>query len=121
MRVGVQDAAFANAVAGHGLVREDMHAGAVSHLGVVVLPAMLALAQRRRVTGNQFAAGCIVGYEVGARIGRVLVTAAFMRHGVQPDLPGPLAAAAAGASAAGAVDACGRRVHWHSQPTQRPA
>ena len=28
------DAAFANAVAGHGLVREDMHPGSVCHFGV---------------------------------------------------------------------------------------
>ena len=41
------DAAFANAVMGHGLVREDMHAGSISHLGIVVLPALLALAQSR--------------------------------------------------------------------------
>lgn len=95
-RVGVHDAAFANAVAGHGLVREDMHAGAVSHLGVVVLPAMLALAQRRRVTGHEFAAACVVGYEVGARIGRALVTAAFMRRWRPTGFTGPLAAAAAG-------------------------
>jgi 2-methylcitrate dehydratase PrpD len=95
-RVGIHDAAFANAVAGHGLVREDMHAAAVSHLGVVVLPAMLALAQRRRVTGNEFAAACIVGYEVGARIGRVLVTAAFMRRWRPTGFTGPLAAASAG-------------------------
>jgi 2-methylcitrate dehydratase PrpD len=97
LRVGIHDAAFANAVAGHGLVREDMHAGAVSHLGVVVLPAMLALAQRRRVTGHEFAAACVVGYEVGARIGRVLVTAAFMRRWRPTGFTGPLAAAAAGA------------------------
>ena len=31
------DAAFANAVMGHGLVREDMHSGSVSQLGIVVL------------------------------------------------------------------------------------
>jgi 2-methylcitrate dehydratase PrpD len=96
-RVGVHDAAFANAVAGHGLVREDMHPAAVSHLGVVVLPAMLALAQRKRVTGHEFAAACVVGYEVGARIGRVLVTAAFMRRWRPTGFTGPLAAAAAGA------------------------
>jgi 2-methylcitrate dehydratase PrpD len=69
----------------------------VSHLGVVVLPAMLALAQRRRVTGHEFAAACVVGYEVGARIGRVLVTAAFMRRWRPTGFTGPLAAAAAGA------------------------
>ena len=32
------DAAFANAVMGHGLVREDMHSGSISQLGIVVLP-----------------------------------------------------------------------------------
>jgi 2-methylcitrate dehydratase PrpD len=37
------DAAFANAVMGHGLVREDMHPGSISHLGIVVLPTLLAL------------------------------------------------------------------------------
>ena len=39
------DAAFANAVMGHGLVREDMHSGSISHLGIVVLPTLLSLAQ----------------------------------------------------------------------------
>src|SRR5512139_1722482 len=39
------DAAFANAVMGHGLVREDMHSGSISHLGIAVLPALLALSQ----------------------------------------------------------------------------
>src|SRR5262245_65754657 len=49
-------AAFANAVAGHGLVREDMHAGSVSHLGVVVMPALLALSERHTVRGRDFIA-----------------------------------------------------------------
>jgi 2-methylcitrate dehydratase PrpD len=96
-RASVADAAFANAVAGHGLVREDMHTASVSHLGVVVLPAIMALAHRRRVTGEEFATACIVGYEVGARIGRALVTPAFVRHWRPTGFTGPLAAAAAGA------------------------
>lgn len=96
-RAAVPDAAFANAVAGHGLVREDMHAGAVSHLGVVVLPAMLALAQRHRTSGRAFATACIIGYEVGARIGRALVTPTFVGLWRPTGFTGPLAAAAAGA------------------------
>src|SRR5258705_12081539 len=36
------DAAFANAVMGHGLVREDMHAASVCHHGVVIWPTLLA-------------------------------------------------------------------------------
>ena len=47
-RTSAEDAAFANAVAGHGLVREDMHTGSIAHLGIVVWPALLALAEGHR-------------------------------------------------------------------------
>ena len=96
-RCGPGGAAFANAVAGHGLVREDMHAAAVSHLGVVVLPTLLALAQTRPVTGCRLIEAASVGYEVGARIGRALVNPAFSRQWRPTGFTGPLAAAAAGA------------------------
>ncbi len=89
------DAAFANSVAGHGLVREDMHTGSVSHLGIVVLPPLLALAQQRRIDGRSFAAAAVVGYEVGGRIGRALVTPEFARTFRPTGFTGPLAGAAA--------------------------
>jgi 2-methylcitrate dehydratase PrpD len=89
------DAVFANSVAGHGLVREDMHTGSVSHLGIVVLPPLLALAQHKRVDGRRFAAAAIVGYEVGGRIGRALVTPEFARSFRPTGFTGPIAAAAA--------------------------
>ena len=89
------DAVFANSIAGHGLVREDMHTGSVSHLGIVVLPPLLALAQERRVDGRSFAAAAIVGYEVGGRIGRAIVTPEFARTFRPTGFCGPLAAAAA--------------------------
>ncbi|HVJ52078.1 MAG TPA: MmgE/PrpD family protein [Aliidongia sp.] len=96
-RSGMQMAAFANAVAGHGLVREDMHAGAVSHLGVVVLPALLALSQRRKTSGAAFITAGIIGYELGARLGRALVNPDFSRRWRPTGFTGPLAAAAAAA------------------------
>ncbi|MDR3496305.1 MAG: MmgE/PrpD family protein [Ancalomicrobiaceae bacterium] len=89
------DAAFANSVAGHGLVREDMHTGSVSHLGIVVLPPLLALAQGEKVDGPRFIAAAIVGYEVGGRIGRALVTPEFARSFRPTGFTGPLASAAA--------------------------
>jgi 2-methylcitrate dehydratase PrpD len=94
-RVSAIDAVFANSVAGHGLVREDMHAGSVSHLGVVVLPPLLALAQQGRIDGRQFTMAAIVGYEVGARFGRALVTPDFGRRFRPTGFTGPLASAAA--------------------------
>jgi len=93
-RATVGDAAFANGVAAHGLVREDMHAGSVSHFGVVVLPALLAAAEDRGLSGAAFTDAAIVGYEVGARIGRALVTPDFARAFRPTGFTGPIAAAA---------------------------
>ena len=100
-------AALANGVAGHGLVREDMHAGSVSHLGVVVLPALLALSQRGAVTGRDFIAAGVVGYETGARLGRAIVNPDFARFFRPTGFTGPIAAAACGSRLLGlGTDAC---------------
>lgn len=99
------DAAFANAVAGHGLVREDMHAASVAHLGVVVWPTVLALAERHKVSGARALSAAVVGYEVGARIGRVLVTPSLARLFRPTGLVGPFASAMAGAHLLGLDEA----------------
>lgn len=91
------DAAFVNGVMGHGLVREDMHSTSISHLGVVVLPAVLALSQLRRVSGRDLLAAIIAGYEVGAGIGRALMDPQLARVFRPTGITGPLGAAAAGA------------------------
>ena len=91
------DAAFANAVMGHGLVREDMHSGSISHLGIVVLPTLLALAQYRRIGGPDFIAAAAVGYEVGGQIGRAVMDAELARIYRPTGITGPAGAAAAGA------------------------
>lgn len=89
------DAAFANAVMGHGLVREDMHAGSFSHLGIVVLPALLALAQSRAVSGRDFLVAAAIGYEVGGKVGRAVMTSELARVHRPTGVTGPIAAAAA--------------------------
>lgn len=94
---GLADAAFANAVMGHGLVREDMHSASISHLGVAVLPALLALTHHRRVDGAALVAAIVAGYEVGAQIGAALMDARLARIFRPTGITGPLAAAAAGA------------------------
>lgn len=91
------DAAFANAVMGHGLVREDMHAGSISHHGVVIWPTLLALAGERKVSGRTLLAAAVVGYEVGCRTGRALLDTALARLFRPTGLVGPLGGAAAGA------------------------
>lgn len=88
------DAAFANAVRGHGLVREDMHPGSIAHLGIVVWPALLAAAEEHSIDGADFLAGALAGYEMGGRLGRVLVTPEVARLFRPTGLVGPVAAAA---------------------------
>ena len=96
VRAAAGEAAFANAVLGHGLVREDMHTGSVSHLGVVVYPALLALAQQRKVSGRDFIVAAVCGYEVGAAIGRAIMDQEMVRFFRPTGITGPLGAAVAG-------------------------
>src|SRR5258708_1212014 len=84
------DAAFANAVLGHGLVREDMHAASICHHGVVIWPTLLALSERTPLAGAALLAAAIIGYEAGAQIGRALFTADLARLYPPPALVAPL-------------------------------
>lgn len=95
------DAAFANAVMGHGLVREDMHAASISHHGVVIWPTLLALSEQAPLRGDTLLAGAIIGYETGARIGRALFDSDLARLYRPTGLVAPLGAALAGSFALG--------------------
>jgi 2-methylcitrate dehydratase PrpD len=95
------DAAFANAVMGHGLVREDMHAASISHHGVVIWPTLLALSEQAPLRGTTLLAAAIIGYEAGARIGRALFNSDLARLYRPTGLVAPLGAALAGSFALG--------------------
>jgi 2-methylcitrate dehydratase PrpD len=95
------DASFANAVMGHGLVREDMHAASIAHHGVVIWPTLLALSEQTPMHGRRLLAAAIIGYETGARIGRALLTSDLARLYRPTGLVSPLGAALAGSFALG--------------------
>jgi len=99
--VSVQDAAFANGVIGHQLVRDDMHVGSVSHLGTVLVPALLALATTKKVSGKKFLTALVAGYEVGGKIGRMIMDVEVTKVFRPTGITGPMAAAAAGAKLLG--------------------
>jgi 2-methylcitrate dehydratase PrpD len=96
VRTAPAEAAFANATLGHGLVREDMHTGAVSHLGVVIFPTLLALAQQQKASGRDFILGAVCGYEIGAAVGRAIMDREMVRRFRPTGITGPLAGAIAG-------------------------
>ena len=96
LRVPPGDAAFVNAVLSHGLVREDMHTGSVSHLGVVIFPALLALAREKEIAGRDFILAAVCGYETGAAVGRAVMDRETVRRFRPTGITGPLGAALGG-------------------------
>jgi len=65
-------AAMANAAASHVAEQDDVHNGSVFHPATVVFPAALAVAQAIGASGQALLTACVVGYEVGIRIGEYL-------------------------------------------------
>ncbi len=96
-RASVADAAFANATMAHGLVQEDMHTASVSHIGVIVWPTLLALAEQQHASGTELLSAGIIGYQVMARLGQALITPEVARKFRPTGLTGAIGAAAAGA------------------------
>ncbi len=97
LRTVPSEAAFANAVQAHGLVREDMHTPSVSHCGVVVLPTALAIAEARHASGSELIAAVVAGYQAMGRLGRVVIDSenarVFRPTGLLGPVGGTLAAA----------------------------
>jgi 2-methylcitrate dehydratase PrpD len=88
-------AALHNGLLMHGLEYDDTHIGAVVHGAPVILPAVLAIAERDGRSGDELLSAICVGWEVLARIGAAL-RGALQAHGFQAtSVAGPLAAAAA--------------------------
>ena len=66
--LGARGAAFVNGVAAHALELDD--AGGCDHSGAVVLPAVFAALSctARPVSGREFIAAVVLGYDVGRRV-----------------------------------------------------
>lgn len=89
------DLAFIYGVLAHSLVREDMHTGSVSHLGVVIYPALMAMAQQQPISGSQFLLASVCGYETGSKIGNKVMVGNIPRNHRPTGITGPIAATAA--------------------------
>ena len=69
-RAGVSpvDAAFVNGTAIHGYEIDDVHLRGLFHPGAVTIPAVLAVAEARKLGGKAFLTAMVAGYEVGSRV-----------------------------------------------------
>ena len=69
-RLSAPHAALANGTQVQSFELDDVHRAGVLHVGAVVLPALIAIAELRRVlSGREFLAAAAAGYEVGPRVG----------------------------------------------------
>lgn len=66
-------AALANGILVNAADNDDTHKRALLHVGSVVVPAALAMAQANRLTGRQFVTALVAGYEVAVRVGMAVM------------------------------------------------
>lgn len=95
------DAAMLNGVAAHGEDFDDTFEGGPVHAGVVILPAVLATAERHKVPGRIAMRAIAIGTEITCRLS-VVVPKATHKAGFHPTAVfGAIGAAAAAATALG--------------------
>jgi len=68
-KLSAPHAALANGTQVQGFELDDVHREGVLHVGAVVLPALVAVAELRGVNGREFLTAAVAGYEVGPRVG----------------------------------------------------
>jgi len=69
-RLSAPHAALANGTQVQGFELDDVHRAGVLHVGAVVLPSLLVIAElRRNLSGEEFLAAAVAGYEIGPRVG----------------------------------------------------
>src|SRR5579883_1236810 len=78
-RVDRLHAAFFNAVSANVLEYDDTHLPTVIHPGAPVMPAALALAEGRRVSGAELLHALVLGVEAECRVGNALMPNHYRR------------------------------------------
>lgn len=68
-RLPATEAAFANGVAAAALDFDALHTGGSVHADIVVLPAVLAIAERNRASGRALLTAHVLGVDLTARLG----------------------------------------------------
>ena len=77
-------AALANGVAAHGLEMDDVENRSSLHPGVVVFPAVLALAEQLASSPTDIYAAVVAGYEITLQVGAALDPVSAYERGFHP-------------------------------------
>ncbi len=93
-RTDARTAALLNGIAGRSVELCEGHRFVSCQAGVQVLPAVLAIAERRRAPGTELLAALVVGYDIGVRLGAGLKPRPRAHQNGQTAMLGAIAAAA---------------------------
>lgn len=96
-KLPARSAAYLNGIAGHVCELDDGHRTAIGHAGSVTVPVALTLAEKTHCTGAEFLKAVILGYDMFARVGR-MVNPTHYRYWHTTGTVGTLAATAAASS-----------------------
>src|SRR5215510_2753363 len=97
-RVSFLDAVQAMSVAAHCGEMDDIHSGAGTCIGGIIVPALLAMAEKYGRSGRHFLEAAIVGYETTVRVGLAINAPSLFSRGWWPStVCGVFGVAAAGA------------------------
>jgi len=70
LRLSAPHAALVNGTQVQGFELDDVHRVGVLHVGAVTLPALIAAVETGNgISGKDFLAACVAGYEIGPRVG----------------------------------------------------
>jgi 2-methylcitrate dehydratase PrpD len=75
------EAAFSNGAMCHCALFDDMHARTISHLGSVVIPAAICVAEEQQCSGKELILAIACGYEAIGRVGAAMLTPKFLQSG----------------------------------------
>lgn len=66
------NAALLNGAISHIVELDDVHRASIIHPGAAILPAVLALAEKRNISGRDLITSIVVGYEVAIRVAEAI-------------------------------------------------
>lgn len=96
------NAALANGLMGHAAEVDDYQPTSLTHAGIAVVPAALAVAEREGTDGLRFLKGVVVGYDICCRIPQAIGLANMEKFGLAShSVSGTFGAAVAAASIMG--------------------
>jgi 2-methylcitrate dehydratase PrpD len=72
LKSSVTNVAFINGGASHVIELDDIHKASIVHAATAIMPAAIAVAEWKNVSGKKLIEGIIAGYEVAFRVGETV-------------------------------------------------